>query len=296
MISQTRRSRRADAVVVIGTALAASCLVSGCADEPTPATSAPGIPGMTYDSIARLPDFSGWWQLRLDQNAGGLAVFLKSTEPFTVNLRPEVAERLDKVRSAVFGSGDTSTAPASLPDPVDLGQKPSYCAPLRFVGDNGGFVEVVEFLFTPGRVTITNESGLIRRVFLNQSLPDSAETTYMGTSVGHWDGDTLVVETVGLDPEADAVGLLGAAKLGRGARTVERISLADPDTLELELTLTAPDVYTAPIKAVAVFERVRDYTFRENTFCVTDDRSVDPVTGRQRFDLTPPSDIAPPPQ
>lgn len=292
MTRDNRRSSNAITRTFGGMLLGAISVAAGCADESPPIASAPG---MTYESIEQLPDFSGWWQLRLDP-AGGLTNFLKSIEPFTANLKPEAAEQFNKVRVAIFGGGDTAALPSSLPDVVDLGQKPTYCQPPRFAGNNGGFVDAVEFLFTPGRVTITNESGLIRRIFLDRPVPADADETYVGTSVGHWEGQTLVVETVGLYHGTEAQGLLGALKLGNGARTVEKFSLKDPDTIEVELTLTAPDIYTAPIKAVTVFERLPDYAFQENTFCTDDDRSVDPDTGRQRFDLTPPADIAPPPR
>lgn len=290
MTTDNRRSPRA--ITVGATLFGAFCVAGGCSDEPAQTSAATG---MTYDSIRQLPDFSGWWQLRLDPS-GGVASFLKRMEPFQVNLKPEPAEQLNKVRTAIFGSSDSTALPSSLPDPVDLGQTPGYCRPPRFVGDNGGFVDTVEFLFTPGRVTITNESGMIRRVFLNQPVPADVDETYIGTSVGHWEGQTLVVETVGLYHDAEALNLMGAVKLGRDARTIERFTLKDANTIEVELTLAAPEIYTSPIKAVAELERLSNYTFRENTFCVDDDRSVDPVTGRQRFDLTPPSDIAPPPR
>ena len=78
-----------------------------------------------------------------------------------------------------------------------------YCRPSQFVGYSGGFVESVEFLFTPGRVTLANESGLVRRIYTDgRPLPVDAETTNTGFSVGRWEGQTLVVETVGLHPKA----------------------------------------------------------------------------------------------
>jgi hypothetical protein len=289
MTSENRRSPRA--IVAAALTFGTFCITTACTDRTAQSSASPG---MTYDSIEQLPDFSGWWQLRMDPTAG-IAVFLNQLETFSANLKPEAAEQFNKTRAAIFGSPDASTPPSSLPDPVDLGLNPSYCKPPRFVGDNGGFVEAVEFLFTPGRVTITNESGMIRRVFLNRPLPTDVDESYMGASVGRWDGQTLVVETTGLDHAADALNLLGL-KLGRGARTVERFSLTGPDTLEVELTITAPEIYTAPTRAVMVFERLPDYAFQENTYCVDDDRSVDPDTGRQRFDLTPPSDLPPPPR
>jgi hypothetical protein len=246
-------------------------------------------PGMTYESIERLPDFSGWWYEPLDPSAGpgGLNPLLG---PTMAVLKPEVAAEVQRLAKP-FG-GFSNPNPASLPDPVDLGAKPYYCDPLRFSGDNGPID--FEFLFTPGRVTITNEGGMIRRVFLTRLPPADVDESYMGTSVGHWESGTLVVETFGIDHDAPLQALPGL-KIGKHAHSVERISLEGPDGIEIALHLDAPDIFAKPLEVSQHYRRDRGHVFHEYTNCVENDRSVDPVTGRQRFDLTPPPDLPPPP-
>ncbi len=104
-----------------------------------------------------------------------------------------------------------------------------YCRPLQFTGSSGGFTEAVEFLFTPGRVTITNEMGLIRRIYTDgRALPEAPDATNTGYSVGHWEGPTLVVETVGINPAALYPNTQqGAVPIGANARISERIFLKD---------------------------------------------------------------------
>jgi hypothetical protein len=57
----------------------------------------------------------------------------------------------------------------------------------------------MQILQTPGRVTlIQEEHRRIRRIYLDREVPVDPEPAYYGHSVGHWEGDTLVVETSGL--------------------------------------------------------------------------------------------------
>ncbi len=61
----------------------------------------------------------------------------------------------------------------------------------------------VEFIQTPKQITIISEAfSEVRRVYMNvpQSKPDDVAPGYYGRSVGHWDGDTLVVDTIGVKP------------------------------------------------------------------------------------------------
>ena len=68
--------------------------------------------------------------------------------------------------------------------------------------------------------------------------------SWMGMSVGHWEGNTLVVETIGLDNRA-WLDTFGFPKSDQ-SRVVERYTLTDPETLELEQTLYDPVYYTEP--------------------------------------------------
>jgi hypothetical protein len=50
---------------------------------------------------------------------------------------------------------------------------------------------------------IFEENRRLRRVYLNEKLPKNPQPAHFGHSVGHWEGDTLVVETVGLKHTLD---------------------------------------------------------------------------------------------
>lgn len=232
------------------------------------------LPGMTYASIAQLPDFSGFWNL-----PEPLVVEIVSNPP---PLRSEHLQRL-------VGARGQDTAP----------DKTRFCRPYQFVGYSGGFVDSVEFLFTPGRVTITNESGMIRRVYTDgRPLPIDPEPTNNGASVGHWEGTTLVVETIALNPESGFPqgGAPGAVGIGRNVKITERFSLQDAGTLSLDIVTVAPDILTRPDHRVRVYKRATGKkAAREVSFCTSHDRSIDPNSGKQRFDMTPPSDLPPPP-
>ena len=58
----------------------------------------------------------------------------------------------------------------------------------------------VEFLFTPGRVTIIQEAYMqVRRVFTDgRGHPADLDPTFNGHSIRHWEGETLVIDTAGL--------------------------------------------------------------------------------------------------
>src|SRR5262249_38935425 len=154
-----------------------------------------------------------------------------------------------------------------------------------------------EFLFTPGRVTLMNESGLVRRIFTGAERPDEMDQTNNGISTGHWEGQTLVVETHSLNPHTRfGPNWPGVPKIGRNVRMQERITLRQDNTLEMVLRMEAPEIFTGPFTVTFVYLRDRGHRFHEQSDCVDEDRSIDPKSGGQRFDLTPPSGLPPPPR
>jgi len=222
------------------------------------------LPGATYASLAELPDWSGWWGF------GQAAPDELRTQPLP--LKPAARD----------------AARAAGPDADPL----RYCRPAQFTGSNGGFTEAVEFLFTPGRVTLTNERGLLRRIYADgRAMPTALDPTNTGVSIGHWEGQTLVVETRGINPLAP----YGGVPIGGNVRITERMFLKDPGTLQIDVVTEAPDVLTQPDRRTRLYKRVAKTMANEVTWCTEYDRSIEPGSGRQRFDLTPPRDLPPPP-
>ena len=117
----------------------------------------------------------------------------------------------------------------------------------------------LEFLFTPGRVTIIQEAYMqVRRVFMDgRPHPTKLDPTFNGHSIGHWEGDTLVIDTVGLG-HASPIGY-SRLKHGPNLHTVERIRLTDSNTMQVDMDLTDPDVFTKPWHTVHTFTRHREW-------------------------------------
>ena len=109
--------------------------------------------------------------------------------------------------------------------------------------------------------------------------------------------DTLVIETIGLysDTTFPVPSTPYLPPIGENVHVVERLRLNEQDRLVIDTVLTAPQLLTAPIRFTTVYQRDPGYIYRDHDICSVNDRSVDPATGFERFDLTPPPDLPPPP-
>jgi hypothetical protein len=115
----------------------------------------------------------------------------------------------------------------------------------------------IQILQTEGQITIIFEAlHNVRFIYLDDVLPpeDEWEYTLFGQSAGRWEGDTLVVETVGLTDltTIDKVGLPHTKKL----RVTERIRLTSPDTFEDLITIDDPGAFTRPFTIRATYKRM----------------------------------------
>jgi hypothetical protein len=240
-------------------------------------------------SMEVLSDFSGWWLWDFTATNDFAPVALPGPFPFKPEIAARVEQRMQEL-GAMFVRAVASDASSEDGARLTAVLAQNYCLPPRFIGAQAS-EGAMEFLFTPGRVTILDEVGLVRRIMLDQPLPAEPTESNAGTSVGHWEGQTLVVETTGFNGESQ----INLEKLGKGARSVERISLREPGVLEIALTLTAPEIFSEPYEHTYLFRRDADHQFVDASHCKSNDRSVDPVTRQDRFDLTPPPDLPPPP-
>lgn len=104
-----------------------------------------------------------------------------------------------------------------------------------------------EFIQHRDRIIIIFEGGghVWREIFMDgRAHPDEEilNPTYFGHSVGHWDGDTLVIDTIGFNELSwlDYTGHMHTDQL----HTVERITRPDYDTMHYEVTIEDPEAYT----------------------------------------------------
>lgn len=219
------------------------------AQESAGQTAIPRADG--YAELERLPDWSGvWnpdWSLLFAPGGGRQA-------PAQPRLTPEAQEKLDAFRKRQQEHGVDQTAQINCIPPGMPGiMRQPY---------------PIEFIFSPGRVTIFAETyGQTRRIYTDgRPLPDDPEPYFNGTSVGRWEGDTLVVDTVGFNP---LVTYIAGVPHGDQMHIHERIWLEKPDVMRVETTITDPGVLAEPYVQQLAYKReptweIREYVCEEN--------------------------------
>jgi hypothetical protein len=122
---------------------------------------------------------------------------------------------------------------------------------------------------TPGQITIVHESGHnLRLIYMNESQPGAVPLSYMGHSVGRWDSDTLVIDTVGLNTDT----WLDEAGQPHGERlhVVERLRKLSDGRLEDLIEVDDPETYTHPWTTRRLYDprpdlHLLEYICEENT-------------------------------
>jgi hypothetical protein len=125
-----------------------------------------------------------------------------------------------------------------------------------------------EIITKPRQITILKElQTQIRRIYIDEPMPADPEPTFIGYSVGHWEGDTLVVQTAGLrgDTVFDRTGAPHSDKM----TLVERMRLRSPDVWEDKITVTDPVAFTRPWVVTRTYMRrptwkILEYVCEEN--------------------------------
>jgi hypothetical protein len=213
--------------------------VGARAAEPAPQAVDPAPSARDWAGLAKLPDWSGVWFPE-----SWMATVARHPPAW----RPEVLKDVEALKALEKAGHPKGLYVDCLPEGM-----PSLMIMT---------IATTEFLFTPGRVTILNEfdGNRQRRIYTDgRGHPDDPDPTFSGHSIGRWDGDTLVVDTVGVLPEtylsvSQAVGIPNDGDM----HIVERIHLAGPDHLVDELTIEAPHVLAAPWRVTRNFTRSRE--------------------------------------
>ncbi len=198
------------------------------------------------------PDLSGIWEPNGIKYLINIAADLK---PGEVPFRPE-AEALYKVRMENHGKDD----PDSRCLPSGMPRKDAITSPYKI-------------LQMPDEVVFLYESRTtFRQVFTDgRALPTGAQPTWDGYSVGHWEGDTLVVETRGMNGRTwlDSNG----HPLSDAMHLTERFRRPDFGHMEITITIDDPKNYTRP------------WTIKENPHLLLDTELIEYICNENEQDL-----------
>ena len=198
------------------------------------------------------PDLSGTWE----SEGGYFGNLARDLKPGELPIQPWAAALVTE-RAANLHKDDPMVAclPPGVPR-IDMGGSPAMPHPFKVVQTPTLVVLLYE--------TSTNQT--FRQVFLDgRSLPKDPQPTWLGYSVGHWEGETLVVNTNGFNGRAWLDTAQGHPQT-EAARVTERFTRKDVGHLEIDITIDDPKAYLKPWRANVPVHLLADSDLIE-TFC-----------------------------
>jgi hypothetical protein len=181
-------------------------------------------------------DLSGLWQ----PNAGGYQMNV-TADLLPSEFRPWAAA-VTKQRVENFAFAKENPVSLCLPS------GPSVRA----------MMAMVKIIQTPSLIIMLYESGILdRQIFMDgRPLPTDPNPTWMGYSVGHWEGDALVVESAGFNDKTwlDLSGHPHSEEL----RVTERFTRRDFGHMQVQMTIDDPQAYARPFAVPVDFQFVGD--------------------------------------
>lgn len=236
------------------------------------AADASKLPGGTWASIAQLPDMNGVWEMTFGRA---------------------------RAATAARGAGDFGPpqqfvlTPAYAAMQKEFQANPPHDSPMANCVPPGmpGIMSQpypIEILFTPGMVTVIAEAFMqVRHIYTDgRGHPDDPDLTFNGNSIGHWEGDTLVVDTIGFTKDTP-LGMNMGVRHSDKMHIVERFHLADPKTLEITTTITDPEALAKPWTRTISYARHPDWTLAEY-ICQQNNRNSVDASGKSGINLTVP--------
>jgi hypothetical protein len=198
------------------------------------------------------PDLTGVWG-GFQAGRGGDPKFAPPA-PGQLVLKPEYAKAYEARRAAEAEANKRGE---------QLANSSVQCVPYGVPTMMSVAVYPVEIIQNAQQVTIISEAfSEVRRVYLNQpqmKIEDVAPG-YYGRSVGRWEGDTLVVDTVGIKT---TVGGYRGMPHSDQMRITERFKLLTPDILHDQITIEDPIVLEKPMTYTLAYRRMPNYEMVE---------------------------------
>ena len=218
------------------------------------------------------PNLTGAWE----PMGGGRGANPKTAPPPAgpIVLKPEYAKAYDAKRQADAEATKRGEPPASAA---------VLCSPYGMPRMMAVASYPVEILQTPGQITIVTEAfSEVRRVYMDepQQPIDDVPPGYYGHSVGRWDGQTLVIDTVGIKETVPGYNNIPHSSQ---MRITERIRLVTPDVLHNQITIEDPVVLEKPVVYTLAYRRLPGYKMVE--FVCENNREYLDEQGRVRMRL-----------
>jgi hypothetical protein len=217
---------------------------------PKNASGAPDLNGPVPRAADDHPDFSGIWQYARPDGAPPPAPAVTSTAGGGLGTPPSGINQFFNIGSTLKdGLPFTPWAAALREQRKSENNKDNpdaHCLPIGLIQLHN-HPQPRKFIQTKDLIVVLYEAqGGVRQIFMDgRPLPDrSVQPWWYGYSIGHWDGDTLVVETTGFrdDVWLDVEG----SPLTNTGKMTERFRRTNFGKMEIEITVEDPKAYTKP--------------------------------------------------
>lgn len=215
-------------------------------------------------AFAKLPDWSGMWQFdmfadELDGQQLG-AEGLRRGQAYAAALQPSYtpawqpkADQFRKMLEAAYA-----------PNPSPRGGSGGCNAVPGFPATT--WPGYYEWRATPEETTLISSLGSVRHIYTDgRAHPPKDELwpTKQGDSVGHWDGDTLIIDTVALKPPrivlASGEQLVAAVgPFSSEFHAIERVRMVSRDEMQIQFTADDPVALAKPMTVTLTWVRVKD--------------------------------------
>jgi hypothetical protein len=228
-------------------------------------------------AAAQVPDITGSWERHgspLGQRGGAPADPTIPPPAAQPQLKPQYLEEW-QARVQAARAADAKGEP--------LATSATHCLPDGMPAMMGA-VFPLEILQSRGQVTVIEEAYTqIRRILLDrpQKTLDEIEPGFYGHSVGRWEGETLVVDTIGIKESVRFQNAPHSSQM----RIRERMRLVSPIVLWNEITIEDPVTLEKPWVVTYAYRRMPNYTLLE--YICEDNREYADDKGLQKIRIDP---------
>ncbi|EIZ77862.1 hypothetical protein WSK_3533 [Novosphingobium sp. Rr 2-17] len=257
MVTIKSRPRRRIGAVIAGF-LAATAVAGAASAQPAqlpalpPASLPPASPPAPIPPLmapANMPNFEGTWKLATPTKTLKPA---SGQVPFTAEGRKQYEENKRLKAKGALDDYDITLSRCNNPGVPRLMLTPSRFKIWQRFG-------VLTFDFEWNRALRQINAGTMQPK--DDPIGRRLAPSMTGTSVGHWEGDTLVAQTTNLSDRTLLDDLLPHTV---DIKVTERFRLIDADTLEERITIDDPAYFTQPWETVLIFKRQQPVLFRED--------------------------------
>jgi len=255
-------------------------------------------------AFAKLPDWSGLWEFDafVGESVGqelspeGLSKGRAYAAAMHPTFTPEWQPKIDQAKK----EQDAARAADPNNPPAQAFRSGCWSPPFPATMLPGFY----EWRITPEETTLINTQGAVRHIYTDgRAHPPKDELwpTWMGNSIGHWEGYTLVVDTIAMERPmiylAAEQASFAVAPLSNELHTIEHIRMVNHNEMQIQFAVEDRLALAKPINMTIGYERVRGVDRMEET-----GTHCDPATDRNpivngRFTTIPvPATQAEPPR